>query len=65
LLGFRFRIPPGSWKFFSWVSRVVKWRSLWQADPSSRGVLATVVCHCVSPRNLKNEAALVRVGQLR
>ena len=31
---------------------------------SSRGVLPALGCHCVSSRNVKNEAALVRVGQL-
>jgi hypothetical protein len=25
----------------------VRWKSLRRADPSSRGVLPTVVCHCV------------------
>ena len=47
-----------------WVSRVVRYRSLRRADPSSRGVLPTVVCHCVWSRNLNNEAALARVGLL-
>ena len=35
---------------------VVRYRSLQQADHSSRGILSTVVCHCVRCRNLKNEA---------
>jgi hypothetical protein len=32
-------------------------RSLRRADHSSRGVLPTVLCHCVWSRNLKNEEA--------
>ena len=36
-----------------------------RADPSSRGILPTVMCHCVRSRNLKNEAALARFGLLR
>jgi hypothetical protein len=32
-------------------------RSLRRADPSSRGVLPTMVCHCVWSRNLMNEEA--------
>jgi hypothetical protein len=35
------------------------------ADPSSRGILPTVVCHCVWSRKFKNEADLARVGLLR
>jgi hypothetical protein len=30
-----------------WVLYGVRYRSLRQADPSSRGVLPIVVCHCV------------------
>jgi hypothetical protein len=33
----------------------VRWRSVRRADHSSRGVLPTVLCHCVWSRNLKNE----------
>ena len=38
-----------------------------QVDVSAtgRGVLPTAVCHCVSSRNLNEEAALARVGLLR
>ena len=43
---------------------VVRQRSLRRADPSSRGVLPTVLCHCVWSRNLHNEAAWTRVGLL-
>jgi hypothetical protein len=34
------------------------------ADRSSRGVLPTVMCHCVWSRNLKKDAALARIGLL-
>jgi len=37
-----------------WVLCVVRWRSLRRADHSSRGVLLTVMRHCVWSRNLKN-----------
>ena len=43
---------------------VFSYRSLGQADHSSRGVLPAVVCHCVLSRNFKNEVALVRAGLL-
>ena len=36
-----------------------------QADPQSRGVLPTVLYHCVGSRTLENEAALDRDGLLR
>jgi hypothetical protein len=36
-----------------------------RADPSSRGVIPTVVCQCVWSRNLSDEAALACVGLLR
>jgi len=39
--------------------------SLRRADHSSRGVVPTVVRHCVSSRNLKNEEAMTRVGSQR
>ena len=41
---------------------VVRYRSLWRADHSSRGVLSTVVPHCVWSKNLVNEEALVHWG---
>jgi hypothetical protein len=44
---------------------VFSYRSLGQADHSSRGVLPAAVCHFVLSRNLKNEVALVRAGLLR
>ena len=47
-----------------WVLHVVRYRSLWWADPSSRGGLPTVVCR-VWNRSLKNEAALTHVGLLQ
>ena len=36
-----------------------------RADPSSREVIPSVACYCVWFINLKNEAALARVGLLR
>jgi hypothetical protein len=39
--------------------------SLRRADPSSRRVLPTVLCHCLWSENFKNEAALARIGLLR
>ena len=48
-----------------WVLCVFRQRSLRRANRSSKGVLPTVVSHCVWPRNLKNEAALARFGLLR
>jgi hypothetical protein len=42
--------------------RFLRSRSLRQADQSSRGVLPTVVRHCVWSRNLKNEEDLASVG---
>jgi hypothetical protein len=38
----------------------VRLRSLWRGDHSTRGVLPTVLCHCVWSRNLKNEEAKTR-----
>jgi hypothetical protein len=43
-----------------WVLRVV--RSLQRVDRLSRGVLPTVVHHCVWSKNLKNEEVMTRVG---
>ena len=62
-LGLRVRIPPGAWVSVS-CECCVLW-GLRRAYHSSRGVLPTVVCHCVWSRNLRNEAAVVRVGLLR
>ena len=44
---------------------VVRYRSLRQADHSSREVLPTVMRRCVWSRNLKNEEAMVPVGPQR
>jgi hypothetical protein len=44
---------------------VVRYRSSRRAYPPSGGVLPTVVCQCVWSRNIKNEAALDRIGLLR
>ena len=48
-----------------WMSWVVTQMSLWWGDPWSSGVLPNVLCQWVWSRNLKNEAALARVGLLR
>jgi hypothetical protein len=56
LLRLWFQIPPVAWM------SVVRWRSLWRADHSSRGVLLNVVRRCVWSRNLKNKEAIARVG---
>jgi hypothetical protein len=47
-----------------WVLCVDMQRPQRRADPTSRGVLPTVVNRCVWSRNIKNEAALVLVGLL-
>ena len=52
------RIPPGAWMF------VVRERSLWRAEPSSSGVLPTVVRCYEWSRNLVNED-LAHWGLLR
>jgi hypothetical protein len=57
--------PAGAWMFVCCECCVLSGRSLRHADPSSRGVLPTVMCHCVWSWNLNNEAALARVGLLR
>jgi hypothetical protein len=44
LLGSWVRIPPVAWMFVLYSVCVVRYKSLWRADPSSRGVLPTVVC---------------------
>ena len=48
-----------------WVSFFVRWRPLRLAHPSSRGILQTVMSHCVRSRNLKNKVAVVSLGLLR
>ena len=66
-LGLRVRIPPRTRMSVS-CERCVssgRERSLLWTDPSSRGVLPTVMCHCVSSGNLKTEATVARVGLLR
>ena len=60
LLGLRVRIPPGGVDIP--VLCVVRQWSQRRADPSSRGVLPTVLCRSVLSRNLENTAALARVG---
>ena len=62
--GFEFRWGHGCLSLSSIVC-VVRYRFPRRADPSYRGDLPTVVCHCVWSRNLKNEAALARVGLWR
>ena len=57
------KIPPRH-ECLLWVLCVVRYSSLRRADHSSRGVLPSVVCHCVWCRNIKNETALARVGLL-
>ena len=47
-----------------WALCVVTQRSLWRADHSSRGVLPSVVWHCVWSRNLANEEAMAHWGLL-
>ena len=60
------RIPPKGMDIcLLWVLCVVRWRSLRRADHSSRGVLPTVMRHCVWCRNLKNEEVMARVGPQR
>ena len=59
LLGLRFRFLPGAWMSVScWVLCVVRYRSLCRADPSSRGAIQAMVCHCVWSVNLKNQSTL-------
>jgi hypothetical protein len=45
-----------------YVLFVVRYRSLRQADHSSRGVLPTVARRCVRPRHLLNEEVIARAG---
>ena len=62
------RVPPGGGMdlvCLLWVLCVVRERSLWRADHSSRGVLPTVLRRCVWSRNLKNDEAMTRVGSQR
>ena len=44
---------------------VVRYRSQRRANPSSRGVIPSVVCRCVWSRNHVNEEALTHWGLLR
>jgi hypothetical protein len=45
LLGLRVRIPPGSMYIcFLWMFCVVRYRPVWRADHSSRGILPGVMC---------------------
>ena len=53
------RIPPGT--CMSVVSIVLSGSGR-RTDHVSRGVLRTVVRHCVRSRNLKSEEAMARVG---
>ena len=49
LLGLWVRTPPGTWMSISWECRVLSSTGLCEgADPSSRGVLLSVVCLCVT-----------------
>ena len=58
----RVRKPPGAWKFVCCECCVLSGRALRRADHSSRGVLPTVVRHCVWSRNLVNEETLAHRG---
>ena len=49
----------------AWMSVCYECCVLHRADHSSRGFLLTVVCRCVSSRNLKYEEATAHVGQQR
>ena len=64
LLWLRFRLPQGTWISVCCKRRVLSRRSLRDWPIPRSGVLPTVACHCVWPRNIKNEAALTRVGLL-
>jgi hypothetical protein len=46
LLGSWFRSPPRAWMSVLYSVCVVRYKYLRSADPSSRGVLPTVVCEC-------------------
>jgi len=48
-----------------WVLCFVRYRSVFRADHSSRGVLPTVVRRCVWSRNLVSEEALAHWGLSR
>ena len=56
--------------FGAWISVccecvcVIRYKSMRLADPSSRGVLLPVVRHCSVVKNLKNGAAVARIGLL-
>ena len=64
LPGLRAQIPPTAWMSVACVVGCQAEKSLRRADHSSRGVLPTVVCHCVWSRSLKNEMRLARFGLL-
>ena len=51
--------------FLLWVLRVVRWKSLRRADHSPRGVLPSVVCRCVWPRNFKNDEVIAHIRPQR
>ena len=57
LLGLWVRIPQGAWMSVV-ILCVIRWKSLRRADPSSRGVLPTVMRRCMLSRNFVNEEAL-------
>jgi hypothetical protein len=55
--------PTGGMDVFLFcVLCVVRWRSPWRTDHSSRGSLPNVVRRCVWLRNLVNEEAIARAG---
>jgi hypothetical protein len=56
------RIPPGAWMFVLYSDCVVRYRSLRRADPSSRGVLPTVVCVWVWSNETKQPRHLLWTG---
>jgi hypothetical protein len=62
LPGLRAQIPPTAWMSVACVVGCQAERCVRRADHSSRGVLPTVVCHCVWSRSLKNETRLTRLG---
>ena len=64
LLGLWVRIPQGAWMSVV-ILCVIRWKSLRRADPSSRGVLPTVMRRWVWSRNLVNEESLAHWGPMR
>jgi hypothetical protein len=65
LLGSFVRIPPGAWMFVLYIVCVVRYKSLRRADPSSRGVLPTVMCAWVWSSDNKNPPRLLWTGRQR